>query len=400
MITALASFIYPFIIIRYCGIHGAELAGDYSLTMAIAQLMYTIGVFEATTYFATDTLDRFTSEQYYAFKFLSCGAMALCSIVYVLQFGLNPYQVKLALWLCAFKLIDAFSMYYFAAFQKVGRLDISGFSSSWQVLLSLTAFSTGAIVTQDLIIAAIAGCLANGLWCFIYNEVRMRKICPISGPDFNKKAMYRLFIELSPLFLSTFFAGYLGNIPKYAIDTYWDSEMQAVFGILFMPSFVINLFLILIMRPVLTPLSEKWNQGDVKNFTLITLKILGAVVVMTLLILLGCWLIGIPILNLVYPIVGDKDLIPLLIVMGGGGLMGASNVLYNTLVIQRKQRLVLGSYVIATLITMACAGPLTLEFGLIGACLTYLVSTLILLGLYSVIYIISLVRLSRNPMDY
>ncbi len=399
VVTALASFIYPFIIIRYCGAQGPALAGDYSLTIAIAQLMYTIGVFEATTYFATDTLDRFTSEQYYGFKFLSCGAMAIASVVYVLTFGLTKYQIILALWLCAFKLIDAFSMYFFAAFQKVGRLDISGFSSVWQVVFSLGSFSIVCVVTQNLIWAAIAGTIANFLWVAIYNGIRMKEICPIKGPDFKFRAMKQLFLELFPLFLATFLAGYLANIPKYAIDAYWTNDMQAVFGILFMPSFVINLFLIFIMRPVLTPLSKKWNKGEVKPFTLITLKILVAVVLMTLAVLIGCWFIGIPILKFIYPIIGSDDLIPLMIVMAGGGMMGASNVLYNALIIQRKQHYVLGAYAIAVVIAALIANPLTSNYGLNGACMTYLLSSFILFVLYLIVYIATLYKMKKKAEE-
>lgn len=396
IVTALASFIYPFIIIRYCGPNGPELSGDYSLTMAIAQLMYTVGVFEATTYFATDTLNRFTSEQYFGFKFLSCGAMAILSVIYVLQFGLTSYQIHLALWLCAFKLIDAFSMYFFAAFQKVGRLDISGYSSVWQVLVSLGSFSLTCFLTQDLIYAAISATIANLIWTGVYNGIRMKQICPIKGPDFNPKAMKQLLIELFPLFLATFLAGYLANIPKYAIDKYWTNEMQAIFGILFMPSFVINLFLIFIMRPVLTPLSKKWNDGEIKPFTLITLKILGAVVCMTIIVLLGCWWIGIPVLRFIYPIISSDDLIPLIIVMAGGGLMGASNALYNALIIQRKQHYVLGAYAIAVLIGSAIANPLTKDYGLAGASMTYLLSSLALLILYLLIYLTALYRMKKR----
>ena len=396
VVTALASFIYPFIILRYCGTQGPDLVGDYSLTIAIAQLMYTIGVFEATTYFATDTLDRFSSEQYFAFKFLSCGAMAVVSVIYVLYFGLTSYQVILALWLCAFKLIDAFSMYFFAAFQKVGRLDISGFSSVWQVVLSLVGFGIVCVLTQNLIWATIAATVIDLIWTAVYNGIRMKQICPIQGPDFKFRAMKQLFLELFPLFLATFLAGYLANLPKYAIDVYWTTEMQAVFGILFMPSFVINLFLIFIMRPALTPLSKKWNEGQVKPFTLITLKILGAVVVITIAVLVGCWFLGIPILGFFYPIITGEDLTALMIVMTGGGLMGASNVLYNALIIQRKQHYVLGAYAIAVVIGALIADPLTSAYGLNGACMTYLLSSLALFVLYLVVYIGALIKMKKR----
>ena len=394
--SAASSFLYLFIVTR---VMGAKVAGAWSITIAIAQLMWTIGVFEATTYFATDANNRFTSEQYFGFKFITCALMAVVSFFYVMSFGFDAYKMTLALWLCALKLVDAFGMYYFAAFQKTGRLDISGFSSVWQVLVSVISFTFMVLSFKNVIAGVVAATVCKALWIVIYNTRRLKQIAPITGPDFNPQAMKGLFFELLPLFLATYMANYLSNIPKYAIESLGTSTMQAKFSIVFMPSFVINLFLIFVMRPLLTPLANTWARRQVRSFLSTTVKILVAVVGMTLAVLGLSWFIGIPILEAVFNLDLTSARTAMMVVMAGGGLASCSNVLYNGIIILRRQRLVLVAYTIALILAGALSTPLVSHLGLTGAALTYGVASAALLAVYAVVFIISVKSETRCSQE-
>ncbi|HQE70347.1 MAG TPA: lipopolysaccharide biosynthesis protein, partial [Atopobiaceae bacterium] len=78
---ALQSFVLLIAVTRICG---TEIAGTYSVAFAVAQVLWTIGVFEATTFFTTDAANRFSAEQYLAFKICSCSLMLICGLAYVL----------------------------------------------------------------------------------------------------------------------------------------------------------------------------------------------------------------------------------------------------------------------------------------------------------------------------
>ena len=49
-----------------------------------------------------------------------------------------------------------------------------------------------------------------------------------------------------------------GAIPKYAIQSFASKELQGIFGYVFMPTSVINLFSIFILRPIIGDLLSKW----------------------------------------------------------------------------------------------------------------------------------------------
>lgn len=128
-IYAISSFLLLIIVVRVCGV---DEGGVFSIGYAIAQLMLTIGVFEATTYFATDAENRFTYAQYLGFKLVTCGLMIIASVIYITSFGYDAHKSLVAYALCAYRLFEALSQYWFAAFQKENRLDISGFSTTWR----------------------------------------------------------------------------------------------------------------------------------------------------------------------------------------------------------------------------------------------------------------------------
>ena len=128
-VYALSSFLLLIIVIRVCGeVEG----GIFSIGYAIAQLMLTVGVFESTTYFATDAGNRFSYAQYLAFKIVTCALMVAASAVYVLSFGFDAHKAAVASALVAYRLFEALAQYWFAAFQNEERLDLGGFSTVWR----------------------------------------------------------------------------------------------------------------------------------------------------------------------------------------------------------------------------------------------------------------------------
>ena len=82
--------------------------------------------------------------------------------------------------------------------------------------------------------AVLIASVAEIIWIAAYVIPRWHHIKITGHPDFTPSVMAHLFIELLPLFLGTFLANYLYNIPKYAIDGVGTAKMQTVFNVLFM----------------------------------------------------------------------------------------------------------------------------------------------------------------------
>lgn len=370
-IYAISSFLLLIIVVRVCGV---DEGGIFSIGYAIAQLMLTIGVFEATTYFATDAEDRFTYAQYLGFKLVTCGLMIVASVVYITSFGYDAHKTLVAYALCAYRLFEALSQYWFAAFQKENRLDIGGFSTTWRSVISIVVFASALVLTKDIVLSMLLSSASEAVWICSYDIPRLRRIRRVGKPDFSLKPLASLFAACFPLFISSFLAIYLGNVCKYAIDAVGTAEMQTIFNVLFMPSFVINLFVNFFIRPSLTHMAELWLKREVRAFMKTIVKLLGAVVGVTLFVVVGCIIVGIPILEAFYGIDLQGCLPALLILLFGGGFLSASVVFFNAMVIIRAQNGVLVGYVLGIVIAQLIATPFVVAAGVMGASVAYAIS--------------------------
>ena len=79
-------------------------------------------------------------------------------------------------------------------------------------------------------------------------------------PEFNMRRMM-MMMEGFPLFLSLFLNMYLSNAPKYAIDAHLTEEIQAMYNIIFMPAFVVQLVVHFIFNLILTSYAEIGRKG-------------------------------------------------------------------------------------------------------------------------------------------
>ena len=382
-VYAVSSFLLLIIVVRVCGV---DEGGVFSIGYAIAQLMLTIGVFEATTFFATDAENRFTYAQYLGFKLVTCGLMIVASIVYITSFGYDEHKALVAYSLCLFRLFEALSQYWFAAFQKENRLDIGGFSTTWRSALSIAVFALTLIVTRDVVVSMVLSAASEALWILGYDVPRLRMIRRVGRPDFSLKPLGALFAACLPLFVSSFLAIYLGNVCKYAIDAVGTEQMQTVFNVLFMPSFVINLFVNFFIRPSLTHMADLWLQRDVRAFAGVILKLLFAVVCITAFVVVGCVFLGIPVLELFYGIDLAGYLPALIVLLVGGGFLSASTVFFNSMVIIRAQNGVLVAYALAIVIAHLVATPFIVAAGVMGASVAYAVSCAGLLACFVLVF--------------
>ena len=392
-VYALSSFLLLIIVIRICGdVEG----GIFSIGYAIAQLMLTVGVFESTTYFATDAQGKFTYAQYLAFKLATCLLMLAASVVYVLSFGFDAHKMAVAYALCVYRLIEALSQFWFAAFQREERLDLGGFSTVWRYVLSTIALAVALAATHDVVAALVAASAVEAAWLACYDVPRLARIVRVGRPDFSLKPLIALFLACLPLFISSFLSTYLGNVGKYAIEAAGTEQMQTVYNVLFMPSFVINLFMIFFVRPTLTTLAKLWLAHDVSAFGRIVGKLLLLVFGITAVVIGACAVVGIPVLELFYGIDLQGYLAPLLIVLLGGGFLSASNVFYNAMVVIRTQNAVVAGYIVAIAVATAVSVPLVDAMGIVGAAWGYALSCLVLALAFAALFAWGVARKKKH----
>ena len=180
------------------------------------------------------------------------------------------------------------------------------------------------------------------------------------------------------------------NIPKYAIDKYLPVEMQTIYSIIFMLACVVNLFGLMIYRPILVKISLLWKMGDTKEIYKILLKKVSMLVLLTLIVAIAGYFCGTLFLSVLYGV----DVMPykreLLVLLLGGGFTGVLNLFYFVVTVIKKQYIMLGAYVCVFMISFLISYPMVNKYLLMGAAESYLITSIILNGLLALIVAVNL----------
>lgn len=380
--NAASSIIFLIVVTR---ILGSTEGGIFSIGFAIAQLMWSVANFEIITYQVTDVNDDVDFGVYHAAKLILLGISIFCGAGMALYRGYSLYKFSVVVLLCVMRCLDAYSAIYFALFQKKERLDIAGKSTSYRTILTVVIFTLCLITFKDLLITIIISIIFTVLWILFF-DLKFVKKFQIINFSFNFLKIKKLLIECFPLFLGSFILISIGNQPKYAIDSLYPETIQNYFAILIMPAAIINLLSLFMFRPMITSLSLMWNNNEYQKFSLYIIKLISYIAIITLGCVGGAFLIGIPILSIVFNVSLTSYKLPLCIILLGGGISAVISLLYNVMAIMRKQRVMLLAYIISFMTAIIISKPLVKNFEIKGASFAYLISMFVMMMMFLLIF--------------
>lgn len=206
-----------------------------------------------------------------------------------------------------------------------------------------------------------------------------------------KRVMQLMWLCL-PLFLGAFLAFYIGNAPKYSIDAILSDELQACYGFISMPVFVIGLLNNFIFNPLIYRMSCLWNENKIGSFIKRTLIQTIIVCIITAVCVGAAYICGIPILSWLYNTDLSAYKNELLVMLLGGGFLGLSGLLNIIITIMRRQPALLIGYVVTAALALAFSNTVVRRYGVMGAAAFYTVIMLVLCVIFAVIFIIGIVK--------
>ena len=143
---------------------------------------------------------------------------------------------------------------------------------------------------------------------------------------------------------------------------------------------------------MLYQMSVLWNQRHLKRFVFKTVIQTGIVALITLACLVGAYLLGIPVLSLIY----NTDLSPykmeLLVLLLGGGFLGISGLLNAVITIIRGQKWMLWGYVFVAVLAYLFSDQIVGTYGMLGASVLYTVLMGILCVIFAGIFVCGIIR--------
>lgn len=393
--ASLLSMALLFIVTR---VNGVDTAGMFSIVFATATVLNAIADFGMRVYQVTDSSRQHSFGIYLSSRIIVNIIMILCGILFVLISGYDREKAFVCLGLVAFRFVDGLSETYQGEFQLNGRLDIAGKSVFFRMLFSILTFAVVNILTKNIVAATLAMFLANMLIWLLY-DVRLIEAYTKRQAAFCKKEIGLVIKDCFPLFLSTFLNNYIINAPKYAIDRLLTYDMQTYFNIIYMPTFIINLMSIFVLKPLLRSLGELWNDKKRKAFIAVVSRMILAICILTAFVEAVCYVIGIPLLNFIYNVKLKAYKTDLMILVVAGGLSALSVVLFYALTTMRAQKLSMVAYVAAALCGLALPGVLVREYAVRGAAISSVVIMLLQTGILFIMLLMAWSRKEKGEQE-
>ena len=373
---------------------GEEIAGIVAISMATAQLLNALGNYGMRGFQVTDLIPKYPFPVYHGSRFITCGTMLLAGIIYAIFSGyIGDKMIVLAI-IILVKLIDAYADVLEGLMQQAGRLDLAGKAQLIRTLFYSVGFVLTLTLAKSIIVACLAMLLIDVLLLILCNILPSRQVERFRV-DFSFTKQKGLLLECFPVFAAFFMMLYLGNAPRYAIDAMLPSQSQAIFGILYTPAQIINLISAFAFKPLLKSLAENWDINRKKYIRTVLMLIIN-ITVITILVEVGAYFWGIPILSFVYGIDLDGMRSLLMLMLLGGGVNAIAYMLYYALTASRKQMQVFVSFVISSVFIFFVSVIFVRKMGLLGAALSYVVTLALLSVLLTGVLIWIIIRNKKN----
>ncbi len=382
---SISSFFFLIVVTRICGV---EEGGFFSLSYATAQLLLTIGRYGMRTYQATDLRFEYSFSEYILSRTATVLIMLLAGILYS-AISFDGAYLLMSVLIVAMKAIDAIEDIYHGRMQQLYHVAEMGKSQFFRNLYTSVCFTLCLLASRNLLFTLWITVLSSLLFCIILNQVIMNHIpAEIDG---NHRLSYRaagkLLYSCTGLFLGTFLSLYLFNIPKYAMAGLLEMEYQTYYSILFMPTFVMTLLCEFIFKPTITSMAGYWFSNQKARFSKTVLTCFLLIAAFTLIVIAGGHFLGRYLLELIYGVNLSPYKLDFVILLLGGGINAAVYLTYNILIAIRYDKSIKLVYGVTALLCVIVVKPMILQWGMLGAALNHLLSSILLLLLFLTIFL-------------
>ncbi len=371
-------------------------ADIFSIAWAISQLMATIGCYQIRVLQATDVEEKFTFRQYFEFRIVTIVAMMICSCIYVYIKHYTVYKAIIIIIICGYRAVDSLADVFEGWFQQKERLDLAGRALFIRVIIAIVGGGICLVGMHDLLALSLmlVFIYVVGLLLYDIRYYNKLKVSEKQKENQNNKWLQGLLVAGTPLFVNAYLLMDIMNTPKIVIDAAimnggLQNGSQTIFNILFMPASVLTLAYI-VFRPLLTKMAIEWTMGRIKNFLKIIGSIMCCLLGMSILIIGGSALLGIPVLSVLYAIDLTMYKRELLMIILGGCFCTFSYVLDNALVVIRKQYLLVCAYVVSWVYVKIFAHTFVDKWGIMGAAIVYTTSMILFFATTLLIFVICL----------
>lgn len=378
------SLFYMVIVTR---INGTNTAGIFTLAFSIACLVFYIGTYAGRIYQVTDSSKKVSTSDYVVQRLIAFVLLITASIIYSFAMRYSGQKLIIVLLLCLLKGLEALADVFYGILHKNDYLYKAGFSLTIKSLLSITVFLVVDLITHNIVLSILSMIFIWGLMLFFYDIPSSFRVEEFNWKSIRKQNVLFLFKDGFFVFLINFFSVYIVNAPKYAADGVLLNSAQAIFGIVLMPATLVSLAVQYLIQPYLKKMARYYEKEEIDNFNKIIMRLFFFTILFGVLCLIGAYIFGIPILNLVYGINLTEYRMQLEIIILGAIFYSLSIILSAAMTTTRYNFIQFIIYLLTSIMGFGVSNLLISIFKLDGAVLSYILIMLNQFILYTLSYI-------------
>jgi len=266
-------------------------AGNLALAISITNIFFNLACFNVRPYLVSDLNNRYTSQEYSAFRVLTCVASIFACAGYLNFFSYTTQQITCIMLYMVFKLGEAWVDLLHGYEQRKARMDIGGISLFIRGILSVGTFAITLFYTDSInwSIAVMAVCTISFIILFD---------CPIASryeqylPQFELKKMMKMFLEFLPMMIGSFMSTIGANLPRQILETQKGSESLGIYSTVATPAVIVQVAASYVFNPVLTQFAQLYNEKKKDGFVKLIIKISGVLLGISFACIGGALLLG------------------------------------------------------------------------------------------------------------
>jgi O-antigen/teichoic acid export membrane protein len=357
MLSALAKLGNPFVV------------GQFTLGLAIGAPVFMFTNLQLRAVQATDVRRETEFADYFTLRLLATLA-GLIVIAGLLPFAASTTTVRLVIFLVAIsKCVECMSDVAAGLLQREEKLKRVAISLMMRGAGSVVAFSLAFAYFRNLACAVLAIIAVWLAVLLLYDAANAKAVIPAGEGIFrlNFTEMRRMVLLSLPLGWVATFASLYVNIPRYFIQHYMGLADQGIYASLAYLVVVINLIVAALSVSVTTRLARLFADGELRQFVRLLTKLSMIGVLITAVGVPLTFLVGRPLLTLVYRREYADHVGLLALFVGIAGLSTIASFLLCGLTAARAFRSQVPVYFAAMLIGVLGSALLVPRYGLIGA---------------------------------
>lgn len=382
--SGLAAFNSLFFMMAITRINGLEDAGIFSITFATASIFYIFTLYSGRSCHTTDIKGDIKDKDYILSRIITFVITIIFISIFIIFNDYGRYKNTILVLLCIWRCLEALSDVFYGVLQKSEKLDKVGKALVIKAILGLALFIIIDLLTKNLIYSCLSLVIVSISVIFLYEIPQAIKYID-KNEIMNFENVKRIYKTEFFIFINAFLTMYLLNAPKYAIEKYLTEDIQAIFGIILMPASILPLFAQFVVSPIINKITSLYKENNIKEFIKVQNKMILSILGFGIIATGIGYLIGIPVLELLYKTNLGQYKIPFIIILLSYIVYAMGYVKTIMLTIFRKIKEQSLVYVISTISVCILSYTLVKQYGIYGAAISCFISMLIYYLLFYII---------------